>query len=107
MGVTAWTLLALAGGVGAVARFGVSRLPLGTLVANATGAFALGLLVGAGAGATTTRVVGTGFLGGYTTVSTWMVETAQQDRRRAALSLAAGLALGLAGVAAGRAIARG
>lgn len=107
MGVTAWTVLVLAGGVGALARLGVSRLPCGTLVANVTGAFALGLLAGSCAGDTTTRVLGTGFLGGYTTFSTWIVETARLDRRRAAIGLAAGVALGLAGVAAGRAIARG
>jgi CrcB protein len=115
VGVTAWTLLAVAGGLGSVARFGIGEVgrrrfpgfPVGTLVVNASGAFALGFLVGAGAGGTTTRVVGTGLLGGYTTFSTWIVDVAILDRRRAAINLVATLVLGLAGVAAGRALARG
>ncbi len=113
--MTGWVLLAVAGGVGSAARFGVGEacrqrlpnVPVGTLVVNATGAFALGFLAGSGAGEATARVVGTGFLGGYTTFSTWIVESAELERRRAAVNLVVSLALGLVGVAAGRAIARG
>ena len=80
--------LALAGGVGAVARFmldGAVRrrwptdFPFATLVINVTGSFALGVLAGAGAaqrmGPETLLIAGTGFLGGYTTFSTASLET--------------------------------
>ena len=77
-------LAALAGGFGAVARFLIDRavaarvrvgLPLGTIVINVTGSFLLGLVVGWLGGADPLRLVlGTGFLGGYTTFSTASVE---------------------------------
>ena len=83
-------LLALAGGVGAAVRFWVdglirSRLrtafPWATTIINVTGSLVLGLLTGL----TTTHlvsgdlslIVGTGFLGGYTTFSTASYETVQ------------------------------
>lgn len=84
-------LVALAGGLGAVARFVVdaaiarrasSRLPIGTLTINVTGSLLLGFLAGwvafgAGTGLShdVRTVVGTGFCGGYTTFSTASVET--------------------------------
>ncbi|BCT74327.1 hypothetical protein SCMU_01690 [Sinomonas cyclohexanicum] len=76
-------LLGAAGGVGAVARYvldtAVSRrlkgpLPFATIGINATGSFLLGLIAGAViagvADPTVQAVLGTGFLGGYTTFST-------------------------------------
>ena len=84
--------LALAGGAGAVARFLVSsRLPVpyGTLVVNVTGAFALGLIG-------ENLVLGTGFVGAYTTFSTWMLETERLSKPAAALNIVGSLALGLA-----------
>jgi CrcB protein len=97
--VTDWVLLALAGGLGAVARFLVSaRLPVpyGTLAVNISGAFALGLLGDS-------FVLGTGFVGAYTTFSTWMLETDRLDRRAAVLNIVGSLTLGL--TAAGLGIA--
>lgn len=80
--------LALAGGVGAVARFmldGAVRrrwptdFPFATLVINVTGSFALGVLAGAVTaqrmGPEALLIAGTGFLGGYTTFSTASLET--------------------------------
>jgi CrcB protein len=49
--------------------------PLGILVVNLTGAFVLGVLVGVAAPHRVLLLFGTGFLGGYTTFSTWMVES--------------------------------
>jgi CrcB protein len=81
-----WTAVAAFGALGALARFRVDRavaarrpghFPLGTLVVNLTGSFALGILVGASPASDALFVVGTGFLGGYTTFSTWMVESEQ------------------------------
>lgn len=80
-------LVALAGGLGAVARFHsdafiarVNRLPLplGTLVINTAGSLLLGLFSGwvvfhSGAPAWA-GIAGTGFCGGFTTFSTACVE---------------------------------
>ena len=87
-----WVLMALAGGCGAVARFMVSRsltVPYGTLVVNITGAFVLGLLGN-------NFVLGTGFVGAYTTFSTWMYESHGLSRRAALANILGSLALGLA-----------
>lgn len=94
-------LLALAGGLGAVARFVLDgtvtaarswRYPVGTTVINLSGSFLLGLLAGLAAGrllpGSAYLVLGTGFLGGYTTFSTAAYETvrlAEQHRWGAAL----------------------
>ena len=87
-------LVALAGGLGAVTRFLAdtwighrstgSPVPLGTLAINVTGSFLLGLLTGWWMFRTGDPgwklVVGTGFLGGYTTFSTASVEAARLTR---------------------------
>ena len=111
--------VALLGGLGALARFVVDRavsgrsrsgLPLGTMVVNLTGAFALGLLGGAGVHDPLPLLAGTATIGSYTTFSTWMFEThrlAEDGRGRlVALNLGAGLAAGLAVAAAGWALGR-
>lgn len=89
-------LLALAGGAGAGLRFvldGLMRarvrtaLPVGTMLINISGSFLLGLLTGLIAGHYTSSgvglILGTGFLGGYTTFSTASFETVRliQSRR--------------------------
>lgn len=103
--------IALAGGVGAVARLvldGVlrsrtsGRYPVGTVVINLSGSLLLGLVVGL-TGALLPEaarlVLGTGFLGGYTTFSTAAVETVRLagDRRWPA-AWAHGLGMLVAGV---------
>ena len=109
-------LTVLAGGVGAVARFvvdGVVRsrsaatVPLGTAVINVTGSFALGLVTGvvlAAAAPDALRVVvGTGFLGGYTTFSTASFETVrlvEQHRYGAGAAYGLGTIVATTGVAA-------
>lgn len=92
--------LALAGGAGAVARFLIaSRLPVpyGTLAVNVSGAFALGLIG-------ENLVLGTGFVGAYTTFSTWMLETERLSKPAAALNIVGSLALGLAAAQLGIAL---
>jgi fluoride exporter len=109
--------VAAAGGVGAVARLVVDGAlrswlrigyPIGTTIINVTGSFLLGLVTGLalahGLPPEWRAVLGTGFLGGYTTFSTASYETvrlAQQRRYRAALVNGVGmlvLALGAAGL---------
>jgi fluoride exporter len=84
VGALTWVGIAAFGALGAVARFRVdsavsarlpSDFPVGTLVVNLTGAFALGVLLGAAVPDRVALVLGTGFMGGYTTFSTWMVES--------------------------------
>ena len=84
--------LAVAGGLGAVARFALDSfitnrwtapLTLGTVVVNVTGSLLLGLLTGwalSNDGAQILAVLGVGFLGGYTTFSTASVEAARLVR---------------------------
>jgi CrcB protein len=118
----AWALAAPAGALGALARHGTGRLiahrlgagaPWGVLAANLLGAFLLGLLVGAAPGDDLVLVLGAGFLGSYTTFSTWMVETdalALRGRYAGALLNVVGPAIGglmlaAVGFAAGMAVA--
>lgn len=82
-----------AAGCGAVARalLGASlnqedAVPWGTFVANVSGSFALGLLVGLDAPVVT--VLGTGFLGAYTTLSSFVRDVvALQDRGRTTVAI--------------------
>lgn len=117
-----WVGAALMGALGAVARYRVdasvsarqpSDFPLGTLVVNLTGSFGLGLLVGASAAHRVAFVLGTGFAGGYTTFSTWMVESVRLGEdgdipgllRNLWLSMVSGFALAAAGFYFAQAIA--
>ena len=110
--------VALAGGLGASARFVVDGhirtrwthvLPLATVLVNVTGSLLIGLLSGAahwhGLGPTWLVVAATGFCGGYTTFSTAMIETVrlvQSDEWRWAVANAVGtLTLCVAAAAAG------
>lgn len=72
------------GGAGAIARFKVDGavarrmvrpFPFGTLTVNLSGAFVLGVLVGIVMSDTVYDLLGTGFIGAYTTFSTWMLES--------------------------------
>lgn len=76
-------LAVAAGGVGALCRYVAAGLvqrwsgsdfPIGTAVVNLAGAFALGAAAGSGLGSTALALLG-GFLAGFTTFSTWMVES--------------------------------
>lgn len=80
----AWVGVGVVGAAGAYARFALaaavtarrpSAFPYGTFVVNMTGAFVLGLLAGFAVEGNARLVFGTGFLGAYTTFSTWMVES--------------------------------
>lgn len=103
-------LVVLCSGIGAVLRYLVDRavpphhFPRGTVLVNVTGSLLLGLVTAAASG-DALAVVGTGLIGGYTTLSTFAVETvALAERRRraaAALNVLLSAVLGLAAAAAG------
>ena len=112
-------LAAACGGLGAATRYlvdlGIARLtgtrfPWGVMVINVTGALALGLVIGMLPGAA--FVIGTGFLGGYTTFSTAMIDTValwRDGARRASVlnavgMLAAAVAAAVCGLVLGAAI---
>jgi len=97
------------GGGGAVARLlldgAVSAragrsFPWGTLAVNLSGAFALGVLVGAALSGDGLRLAATGLLGSFTTFSTWALEShraAEDGRLRIGLAnLGVSLVLGVA-----------
>jgi fluoride exporter len=107
-------LASLAGGLGAMARLVLDGLirgrraleyPVATTVINLSGSFLLGLIGGLAIRYdlpdSWRLVLGTGFLGGYTTFSTASLETVRllQDRRWLA-AVANGLGLVLAASAA-------
>ncbi|MFC7788249.1 fluoride efflux transporter FluC [Microbacterium sp. MAHUQ-60] len=109
------TLAAACGGVGAAARYlldlGIARLagtrfPWGVMVINISGSLALGLVVGMLPDAA--FVIGAGFLGGYTTFSTAMIDTVvlwRDGARRASVLNAVGMLLAsVAAAAAGLAL---
>lgn len=104
-------LIAVAGGIGAALRFVVDTavvaslaarrrrpFPLGTVVVNVSGCFAIGVVAGLTAGAALpaelTVILATGLLGGYTTFSAASVDAvrlAQEGRPVAAAAYASGL----------------
>ena len=112
-------LVALAGGLGAVTRFVVDAqvgrrtagagLPLGTLAINVTGSFLLGVIAGWWTFHTgdpgIKQVLGTGFMGGFTTFSTASVEGVRLVRAgrpvAAAVHAGGGLLAGLAAATLG------
>jgi CrcB protein len=79
---------------------------VGTITVNVTGAFLLGVVSGIGLSHIGAVLIGTGFLGAYTTFSGWMLETRslRQDRRMraAAANIAVSVVLGLLAAWAGQ-----
>lgn len=86
-------LIALGGGFGAVARWAVASwfpktehgFPVGITIVNMVGSFLLGLVVGFVAtnnAGIATEPLTIGFLGGFTTFSTWMVDIDEAPDRR-------------------------
>ena len=111
-------VIALGGALGAVARYGISgwvqgwmntTFPLGTLVVNVTGSFLLGLslyLLESTAPTTEMRsFVTIGFLGAFTTFSTFSYEAVVLlqggEWARGGLYVGGSLALGLVGILLG------
>lgn len=79
-----WIWVGIGGSIGSLTRYGLALwagnrfkglFPWGTFVANALGAFLLGILQGSSVEAAWMLFFGTGILGGLTTFSTWMLES--------------------------------
>lgn len=77
-------LVALAGSLGAVSRYVIAgavqartkaAFPRGTLVVNVVGSFGFGVLVGASPAETNLLIAAVAFFGGFTTFSTWAIES--------------------------------
>lgn len=111
--------VALAAGLGAALRYVVDQLvqrrvlsgfPYGTLVVNTSGSFVLGLVAG-GLTGSAAAVLGAGFAGGYTTLSTLTWESLALAEEgsvlEASLNVVGSVVLGLAAAAAGLALTSG
>jgi len=118
--------IGLAGALGALSRYGLQSLVneiagrpslLGTMLANLSGAFLLGLLVAATESrvelsSVTRAAIAVGFLGSYTTFSTFMFESVSRLENGEMVlvfaylagSIVLGLGLAYAGLQAGRAV---
>jgi fluoride exporter len=105
-------LVALGAAVGAPLRYALAsaldreRFPRGTLLVNALGSFALGLLSGAALSGSATALLGTGFCGGFTTYSAFAVQTHRLGWSRGTAYAVATVGLGLAACALGFAVAQ-
>ena len=117
-------IVGAAGAAGAIGRYALSgwvhdlagaRFPWGTLSVNVLGCFALGYLMHVSL--TTTAIspqwrlaLGTGFLGAFTTFSTFSYETVREIERgawgAAGANIALNLALGIPATFAGLILAR-
>src|SRR5215204_7719717 len=119
----AYLWVALGGATGAAARFAVAQwmgarwgwtFPWGTFAVNVTGSLAIGLvmalLIARGADPAYRLLLVTGFLGGYTTFSSYSFETVAllQARRwdAAALYVVGSVALGLLATGLGLGLGR-
>jgi CrcB protein len=109
-----WAGVGVLAAIGALARFTLDDVvqrriwwpfPVGILVVNVTGSFALGVLAGAGTSGWSLRLAGAALLGSYTTFSTWMFDSQQlvelRNVRGAALNIVGSALLGLGAVALG------
>lgn len=115
MTVLVWSGVAVVGGIGAVLRFVVDRavarrvaraFPFGTLAVNISGALVLGFLGSLALGRDAALLVGTGFVGAYTTFSTWMLETQRLGEERqtwtALANIVVSVVLGMAAAVLGQ-----
>jgi CrcB protein len=107
------------GGIGAMVRFlldtyvsraaGGRAFPYGTLVVNLSGAFVLGALSGAALRGDAYEVWGVGLVGGYTTFSTWMLESHRLGEERqdalVVVNVVGSIVLGVLAAWLGRSIA--
>lgn len=99
-------LLIVAGGAGAVARHMTTRrlqqpggFPVGTAFVNLVGGFAIGWVAARHDAASVAFASQVGFLGGFTTFSTWMVESLAMLPHRPVATAFNVVGMALAGIA--------
>lgn len=101
-GTTRYLLVAVGGALGSMLRYWAAMYAgatwTTTFLVNITGAFFIGLLAGSpiGADARARLLLASGFLGGFTTFSTWQLEALLSARQGNTLAVAANLAGSLA-----------
>lgn len=107
-------LVAGAGALGVLARYGVGLVAAGagaTLAINVAGSFLLGLLIASGTSEQTRAALGVGFLGGFTTYSTFALQAWSKVEdgatAGAALLVVASVVLGVGAAGLGVAVGRG
>ena len=111
-------LIGIGGAAGSVARYSIGRwiarrgaggFPWGTFFVNLTGAILLGLVTGLGPGANLAFFLTEGFLGAYTTFSTFMYEGFEMfhdnEKKNATVYILFSLAVGITGYFVGTALA--
>ncbi len=107
-------LVGIGGCLGSIARFQTGKIiskktrvtfPLGTFIINLTGAVLLGIVTGMDAGNHAYRLLGDGFLGAFTTFSTFMYEGfnlfKKNEKLNAFIYILSSLLLGILGYLAG------
>jgi len=86
-----YLMVFIGGSLGAVCRYAISiqmkriistEFPLATLIINLSGSFLLSLLLASHIDGPIQLLLGTGFLGGFTTFSTFQVENVALFRKR-------------------------
>jgi len=111
-------LIGIGGAAGSVIRYTIGKwiaqrssgnFPWGTFFVNATGAVLLGLVIGMRPGTAAGFLLAEGFLGAYTTFSTFMFEGFElfrgNEKKNAVFYILFSLAVGAAGYFAGSALA--
>ena len=102
-----FVFVAIGGFFGAIARFGVSNyikgkfpsiFPFSTLFVNLAGSFLLGLILGANLSNSWKLLLGTGFMGAFTTFSTFKLDSillARKNRKVLLLYLISSYVFGI------------
>lgn len=111
-------MVGIGGAVGSITRYQLGKIiaersgttfPLGTFIINIAGAVLLGVLCGLNTGGNYYLLLGDGFLGAFTTFSTFMYEGfnlfQEKERLNALIYIVASLLLGLVGYAVGYGLA--
>jgi len=114
-----YLLVAAGGAMGSLVRFILGRkisekfttgFPVGTFIINITGAILLGIVSSSGMEVNTYTLLGDGFLGAYTTFSTFMYEGfnlfQDNEKLNASVYILSSIILGIIGFAFGIELAR-
>ena len=112
-------LVGIGGAAGSLVRFGIGKIiaqrsgldfPAGTFIINISGAVLLGLVTGFNPGRNSALLLADGFLGAYTTFSTFMYEGfnmfKENEKKNAFVYILCTLIFGIAGYTIGYALSK-